>query len=115
MAGIENLKAIVAFAAKNETLIGKLVDGGITKDDLILVPEFMIALPDLIQIHWSELLPEAKDLTIEECQELIATHNAAFSLPDKKVEATIEETLVLVAQVSSIVFKLIALFKKTAA
>jgi hypothetical protein len=109
--GIENLKKIVAFAGKNESLVAKLLEGGVTKEDIVLLPEFVMALPELIQINWAQLMPRAKDVTPEEVQELIAAHNAVFDLPNDKLERTIEESLALIASITASVFKLIALFK----
>lgn len=112
MLGIDNLKKIVVFAAKNETLIGKLMaDKKVNSDDLVLIPEFVMALPDLISIHWSEVVPEAKDLSLVEANELIATHNEVFVLENKTIETTIETVLALIEQVTAIVMKIVAIFK----
>jgi hypothetical protein len=71
-----------------------------------------LLVPKLIEIDWSALVPEAKDLSIEEQAQLIAHFKAEFNIPQEDLEVTIEEVLQDVTDGIALVRRVITRFRR---
>lgn len=106
--GIEELKKVIKIFATIGTVAGKsLQDGVISITDLIYVKDFAAIFPDLIEINWFKIIPEVKDLSLEEAISLIDAFKEAFSLPMQGIETTIEAVLTWITEGISFIIKLI--------
>ena len=110
---VENLKKIIKVAALLGNIGGKVFeDGKITISDINVLPDFISIFSTLVEIKWNDISVEAKDFTPDEAQELIATFNLYFDLPQENVERTIEAVLLIVGQLVSTIINLIQVFKR---
>lgn len=73
-----------------------------------------VLVPKLIEIDWSALVPEGKDLTADEQAELIAHFRAEFNIPQEELELTIEDVLQDVTDGISLVRRLVNRFRRVA-
>lgn len=110
---INNLKKVISIAANLGNIAGKsLVDGKIDLKDIILLPNIALIFVDLIKIEWQQIIPEIRDLTIDEQTELIAHFKKEFEIPQRIIEVTIEETIEIALQLRNVIFNLITIFQK---
>lgn len=110
---IQNLKKVISIAARLGNVAGKsLIDGRIDLKDIILLPNIAMIFVDLIHIEWSQIIPEAKDLTFQEQNELIEHFKKEFEIPQRIIEVTIEETIAVIMQLKTVIMNLITVFQK---
>jgi hypothetical protein len=113
--GIESLKAVVVVAATLGNVGGEVMqDGKIDSADFIIVGKLVPMFPALLKVEWAKVVPEVKDLTQAEADDLVAFFKAQFNIPQDAMETKIEHVLDVCVEVSKVVAKLIALFKKPA-
>lgn len=111
--GIENLKKIISVGAKIGNIGGMTFqDGQINKDDLLVLPSFFELFPTLIAVQWTQIVPEAKDISESESAELIDWFKYEFNIPQDNVEVTIEQALSLINTVAQFIVNIIKAFKK---
>lgn len=112
---IASLKKIVTVAATLGNISGEaLVDNKIDRKDLALLPSIVPMFTALLAIDFMAIIPEAKDLSQAEAEELVAHFKEAFNIPQDSVEVKIETVLGICVKVSGMVIELIAMFKKPA-
>jgi len=110
---INNLKKVISIAASIGNIAGRsLVDGRIDLRDLVLLPNLAVVLVDLIHVEWSQVIPEARDLSADEQTQLIEHFKKEFVLPQRIIEVTIEETLAIIVQLKTVIVNLITVFQK---
>jgi hypothetical protein len=97
MADIVNLKKLIGPTAKLATAIGGiLADGQVTLGDMRYVPEIFGALRGFAGLEFSAVLPEMKDLTDAEREELARLFKTNFDITAESTEAVIEQGFELV-------------------
>jgi hypothetical protein len=110
---ITNLKAMVSVMASLGTVGGKsMEDGKINVADLALLPSLVNVFPRMLLIDFSQVVPEAKDLTQAESEELVAHFKTEFDIPQDDIEVKIEGVLSICVKLSGLVSEAIALLKK---
>jgi hypothetical protein len=113
---IASLKGLVSVGAALGSVAGATMeDGKVDVKDLALLPRLIPVFPDLLAIDFSQVVPEAKDLSEAEAAELVALYKAEFDIPQDDVEVKIETVLSLCVRLAGIVAELIAAFKKPVA
>ena len=95
--GITEVKELATAAAKLGTAAGRILeDGKVGLADMVHVPMILGGLKDLSGVEFASLLPELKDLSEGERDELAAHFGALFDLPNDGVEAIVEQGLAIV-------------------
>lgn len=106
MAGIENVKLVLSAVAESGSVAGSvLADGKVGLSDVQYLPQLFFALKGLSSVNLKEVLPEAKDLSEEEKQDLAALFKEKLELPSSEagIEQVVEQGLeVLLLAVQSI-------------
>lgn len=110
---VDNIKKVITIAAKIGNVAGKsFEDGKVNLADLQYMPEFFSIFPAFIAVDWKMAIPEAKEISADEANELIAVFCSEFSIPQAKVEVTLEAVLTTVSKVAALVVDLMVIFKK---
>jgi hypothetical protein len=113
--GVESLKKIIVLGSKLGNIAGKsMEDNKVNLADLVLLPGLVMVFPTMLEIDWSQAVPEAVDLSSEEAAELVACFCECFDIPQDDVEAKIENALKVVAKLVDCIQSLIKLFVKPA-
>ena len=115
MAVIENVKLFLSSVAESGSVAGKvLADGKVGLSDVQYLPQLFFALKGLSSLNLKEVLPEAKDLSEEEKQELSALFKEKLELPasEASVEEVVEQGLEVLLQAVQAVLGLIEVVRK---
>jgi len=113
MAGIDNVKLVLAAVAEAGTATGKIYeDGEVTLGDIRYVPALLKAVKELGAANYKEVLPEAKDISDEEKQELSVLFKEKFDLPSDSVEEVVEQGLDILLMAVQAILSLADIFKK---
>lgn len=97
MADTLNLKKLVGPSAKLATAIGGIMaDGQVTLGDMRHVPSLFAALRGFAGLDFAAVLPEVKDLSDAERDELVAVFRNSFDISSDSTEHAIEEGFALV-------------------
>lgn len=111
--GIINLIGIISLIAILGNVGGKTMENEkIGVEDLALLPELSTAFPILIKTDFSQVFPEAGDLSDVEQAQLIAHFNQKFDIPQDALETKIESVLSIVQKQIGVIQEAIVLFKK---
>lgn len=112
MLGIENLKKLVKFGLDVANKIATdLQDGKITTMEIFgFIPE-LTEIPDVVK-SWPDIAAELKEVSAEERVELLDYIKQNFDIPDDQLESVIEDSLMNVVSLISLVEKFKALKAK---
>ncbi len=114
--GIENIKKIfnvgitIGMAADSNVPAWK--DGKVDAADFAFFPMLFPAVGDLISLQWNQIIPETKELSAGEIDELYNFFKDHLILNEKSVEAIVEEGLGIVIKITGLVMNIIALVKE---
>ena len=110
---ISALKSLVTVGAILGNIGGEaMVDGKVDVKDLALLGKLIPIFPALLAVDFKAVIPEVKDLSQAEAEELVEFFKLAFDLPQDNVEVKVETVLSICVKLSGLVFELINLFKK---
>jgi hypothetical protein len=110
---IASIKKIISMGAKLGNVCGMAFqDGKLGMDDIALIPQLIQIIPLAIEVKWTEVLPEIKDFSLAEGEELLAHFRNEFDIPQENIEITIELVLSVVLKITSLIIELIQVFKK---
>lgn len=99
--GIDNLKLLVAFGVNFGTqLSGDLADGKVTLSEGFQLLSTLMSGSDLLAKKQA-ILDEAKDLSVDEVSQLVASVNGAITNAD--VVATIQDALNILVSAKNII------------
>lgn len=111
--GIKNLKLVLAVSlALAAAGCIALEDGKIGYGDVGTLLGVVPALSGVAEVNFQEGLAELKDLTPEESAELSAFVAVKFSVPQKNVEAGIEELVAIAAAQHALIARAGVAFQK---
>ena len=111
--GVDEIKKIITILAKLGNVAGMVFeDGKLTSADVAQIPTLVMIIPLFIEVKWTGLLPEIKDLTLDECNEIVACFKNEFNIPETNIEYTIESIMTIVSGLASLIFDLINVWKK---
>jgi len=111
---IKNLMLVTSVLAGIGNIAGKAYeDGKLSATDL---PEALyggaVLVPKLIEVDWTLLIPEAKDLSEEEQSELVSHYKTSFDIPQDDMEIKIEDIIEDINLGVQIVKRMIRRFQK---
>lgn len=114
--GIANIKKIFLFGL----VCGTAADANIpawkdkvtNTEDFAFLMKIFPAMGDLIGLQWNQIIPELKDVSADEQQELYVFFKDHLDIRNKTLEAVLEEGLGMVSDIVGLVQKMIALVKK---
>lgn len=110
--GIENIKKVIKAAAEVGNFIGGILgDGKWTPADVIEFQHLWPIISELTSMEYDKFVPEIKDLSPEEAQEMIAYFCECFDIPQDFVEEPLEFCMTFVGNSISFVLDLIKLIK----
>jgi hypothetical protein len=112
---VEDLKKIVKVTAYVGDIIGgALEDKKITKEDLKEAEHIIPIFNELVSIKYSLVLPEIKDISPIEGQELVACFCEHFDIPQDNIENPVEFVLKFIGTSISYVIDFIKMIKPKA-
>jgi hypothetical protein len=110
--GISELKDLATAVAQTANSIdGIFADGKVDLRDLGNLPSVLAGLRGFAEVNFSEVLPQAVDLTIPEAHELSAHFKAVFNLREDNIEVVVEQGLDLVVRGVEAVMEIISIAK----
>jgi hypothetical protein len=116
--GIDKLIKLTDAVCEVVGDVDGILQGGITLSDAARIPGLLTDLKDFYELDWSQVLPQAQDLSASEAVVLADHFKKKFDIASNDVEVIIEQGVELVVRgVEAFVYiKEIAskLFKKTA-
>lgn len=111
--GIENVKHIIKALATLGCGVGDAyADGVINAADLKEAEHLIPMFSELTATKFSLLLPEAKDISPEEGQEIVMCFGQYFDIPQDNLENAIEYVLAFLASGVAFVGNLMKMIKK---
>lgn len=113
--GVENIKKIfnvgITLGEAAEANVPAWKDGKTDAADFGFVPRMLPAIGDLVSLQYTQVVPEVKDISSNEVQELYVFFKEHYDSPNKTVEEIVETGLGAVIQIVATIQNLITLVK----